>query len=125
MFDGTQSYIRSILCTSILDELKKEYASLYPSIKSDNIDVSITIQKYLSVTIESVKFNARANLIVYVTDPASLKPRPVRIHYFIYHSFHYNNAPFQHAFAVVTWLKKHHDKDHLRKPLEIWWKKIS
>lgn len=82
------------------------------------------------MTYKGRKFNTKSeNTIIYATslpctDSPDLLPRPVRLNYFIHHSFLYNDSIHQHVFASVSWLKQHPAKDSIGKPMEIWWKDL-
>ena len=137
-----KSYIRSNLCEWSLAQLHNIYLKLYPSIQSEDIELTLTFRKYISVVYKGMKFSSTNKSAVYVTKPLydlqqdsaasgsihvhthDRKPHPVLLRYFVLHGLHHNpsNSTQQHLFAAVSWLKDHHARYYFGKPLEIWWK---
>ena len=122
-------FIRFCFDSNLVAELKSLYTFIYPAIISSHIVVTSTAKKYHSIVYEGVRYNTKApnSCYVFVQEYSPTLPlvvRPVIVHYFVQHSFHFNEQPYTHILAVVSWLKKHHAKDSLGKPLQVWWKDL-
>lgn len=122
-------FIRFCIDSSLVTELKLMYTFIYPAIPSSDIVVTSAARKYHSVVYEGVNYNAKAPNSCYVlvqqySPTLPLVVRPVVVHYFVQHSFHFNEQPYTHILAAVSWLKEHHAKDSLGKPLQVWWKDL-
>ena len=46
--------------------------------------------------------------------------RPGIVNFYLVHSVKINGEFFQHAFAVVWWIKTDHDQGHFGKPAQVW-----
>ena len=109
-----KSYSRSTLSESSLLELKCMYSLLYPSFRVTDMELNSTFHKYTSLTYHGLKFNTTRMPFAYAirfpmpSCSTGMKTRPLRLHFFMLHAFHYEEDVYQHVIVSVSWLNSLH-----------------
>ena len=63
------AYVRSNLCDWSLNHLQGIYLKLYPNLKAEEIELTMTLRKYASIIYKGMKFHNTSKSIAYVTKP--------------------------------------------------------
>ena len=114
-----------------LNVLFECYRTLYPV---EEIELSSCVARnYSNVMLGTEKFGSKMDcrnlrsarvMASWTADDGSIDTnaprRPGIVNFYLVHSVKINGEFFQHAFAVVWWIKTDHDQGHFGKPAQVW-----
>lgn len=113
------NYVRSVLNTSEIDELKEHFSARYPG----NIEINLTYKQYSWITVNGKtlgSFKSRSKSSSIVLAEYDDEVRPGRINFFAVVSVFSNGNLHNPTLACLSWFKHHEQKDACGKPVTIW-----
>lgn len=122
-------YVRSAFDQDDMVQVDNLYSFVYSSMCSSQFMLNTVVSKYSKIEYYGTKYESRMSQpgktnIVFVQQYSPAHPRrirPVVVHYFVKHTFYYDNELYEHLLMRVSWLKEHHAINAHGKPTQIWW----